>query len=49
MRTHEVLIVVHRQAEFLVVLRAPERGGFWHLPSGGVEPAFVPAVPPEPR
>jgi 8-oxo-dGTP pyrophosphatase MutT (NUDIX family) len=29
---------VHRQAEFLVVLRAPERGGFWHLPSGGVEP-----------
>ena len=37
MRTHEVAIVVHRGLEFLVVLRAPERGGYWHLPSGGVE------------
>lgn len=38
MRTHEVAIVVHRGGEFLVLLRAPERGGYWHLPSGGVEP-----------
>jgi 8-oxo-dGTP pyrophosphatase MutT (NUDIX family) len=37
MRTHEVAIVVHRGEGFLVVLRAPERGGYWHLPSGGVE------------
>ena len=37
MRTHEVAIVVHRGRNFLVVLRAPERGGYWHLPSGGVE------------
>lgn len=37
MRTHEVAIVVHRGGEFLVLLRAPERGGYWHLPSGGVE------------
>lgn len=37
MRTHEVAIVVHRGDDFLVVLRAPERGGYWHLPSGGVE------------
>jgi lipoyl(octanoyl) transferase len=36
-RTHEVAIVVHRGRSFLVVLRAPERGGYWHLPSGGVE------------
>ena len=37
MRTHEVAIVVLRGQEVLVVLRAPERGGYWHLPSGGVE------------
>lgn len=37
MRTHEVAIVVLRGSEVLVVLRAPERGGYWHLPSGGVE------------
>lgn len=37
MRTHEVAIVVLRGRDFLVVLRAPERGGYWHLPSGGVE------------
>ena len=39
MRTHEVLVVVHRPGpEFLVVLRSPDRGGYWHLPGGGVEP-----------
>ena len=37
MRTHEVAIVVHRGGDFLVLLRSPERGGYWHLPSGGVE------------
>ena len=37
MRTHEVAIVVYRARDFLVLLRAPERGGYWHLPSGGVE------------
>ena len=39
MRTdHEVLLVVHRPGpEFLVLLRAPGRGGVWHVVSGGVE------------
>lgn len=37
MRDHEVAIVVSRGREFLVLLRAPERGGYWHLPAGGVE------------
>ena len=37
MRTHEVAVVVHRGSAFLVVLRSPDRGGYWHLPSGGVE------------
>ncbi len=39
MRTdHEVLLVVHRPGpEFLVLLRAPEGQGFWHLVSGGIE------------
>lgn len=38
MRRHEVVVVVHRPGpEFLVLRRAPERGGYWHLPSGGVE------------
>jgi lipoyl(octanoyl) transferase len=36
-RNHEVAIVVARDGEFLVLLRAPERGGYWHLPAGGVE------------
>ena len=37
MRRHEVAIVVRRGSEFLVLLRAPDRGGYWHLPAGGVE------------
>jgi lipoyl(octanoyl) transferase len=37
-RKHEVAIVVSRRDEFLVLLRAPDRGGYWHLPAGGVEP-----------
>jgi 8-oxo-dGTP pyrophosphatase MutT (NUDIX family) len=38
MRRHEVAIVVSRGDEFLVLLRAPDRGSYWHLPAGGVEP-----------
>jgi 8-oxo-dGTP pyrophosphatase MutT (NUDIX family) len=37
MRDHEVAIVVNRGNDFLVLLRAPDRGGYWHLPAGGVE------------
>ena len=37
MRDHEVAIVVSRGAEFLLLLRSAERGGYWHLPAGGVE------------
>lgn len=37
MRDHEVAIVVRRGREYLVLLRAPDRGGYWHLPAGGVE------------
>jgi 8-oxo-dGTP pyrophosphatase MutT (NUDIX family) len=40
-RPEEVLLVVHREAaggrEFLVMHRAPDRGGYWHLVSGGLE------------
>jgi lipoyl(octanoyl) transferase len=35
---HEVLIVVRRGPEFLVVHRAPDRDAYWHLVAGGVEP-----------
>jgi 8-oxo-dGTP pyrophosphatase MutT (NUDIX family) len=34
---HEVLVVVRRGDEFLVVHRAPTRDAYWHLVSGGVE------------
>jgi 8-oxo-dGTP pyrophosphatase MutT (NUDIX family) len=37
MRSHEVAIVVHRGSDFLIALRSADRGGYWHLPSGGVE------------
>jgi lipoyl(octanoyl) transferase len=37
LRNHEVAIVVARGPEFLVLLRAADRGGYWHLPAGGVE------------
>jgi lipoyl(octanoyl) transferase len=37
MRDHEVAIVVNRGLEFLVLLRAPGGGSYWHLPAGGVE------------
>jgi lipoyl(octanoyl) transferase len=34
----EVVIAVARGAEFLVLLRAPYKQGYWHLVSGRVEP-----------
>jgi 8-oxo-dGTP pyrophosphatase MutT (NUDIX family) len=33
----EVLIAVKRGDEFLVLLRAPYKKGYWHLAGGGVE------------
>ncbi len=40
-RPVEVIVVVRRPrerlAETLVLLRSPERGGYWNLPAGGVE------------
>lgn len=39
MRGHEVAVVVRRPGpEFLVLLRSPDRGGYWNLVAGGVEP-----------
>lgn len=41
MRTDEevVIVVTRRQpeADFLVVLRSPEKQGYWHLIAGGIE------------
>ena len=39
MRLEEVLVVVFRARgpEFLVLLRSPERQGYWNLVAGGVE------------
>jgi ADP-ribose pyrophosphatase YjhB (NUDIX family) len=36
-RTREVLIVVRRGDELLVVHRSPENDAYWHLVAGGVE------------
>jgi 8-oxo-dGTP pyrophosphatase MutT (NUDIX family) len=36
-RTQEVLIVVRRRGEFLVVHRSPENDAYWHQIAGGVE------------
>jgi dATP pyrophosphohydrolase len=36
-RTQEVLIVVRRGEEFLVVHRSPENDAYWHQIAGGVE------------
>jgi 8-oxo-dGTP pyrophosphatase MutT (NUDIX family) len=35
---HEVLVVVRRGHEFLVLHRAPRDDAYWHLVAGGVEP-----------
>lgn len=37
MRRHEVIVVVRRGSELLVVERSPARGGYWNLIAGGVE------------
>lgn len=38
----EIVVVVRRGAEFLVLRRAPERLGYWSLVSGGLEPGETP-------
>jgi 8-oxo-dGTP pyrophosphatase MutT (NUDIX family) len=43
-RTHEVLIVVQRGDEYLVVHRSPENGGYWHQIAGGVEEGESPSA-----
>ena len=43
-RTNEVLIVVRRVEEYLVVHRSPENGGYWHQIAGGVEEGESPAA-----
>ena len=35
---HEVLVIVRRGDEFLVVHRSPQGGSYWHVVAGGVEP-----------
>ena len=41
--THEVLLVVYRPGpEFLVLLRSPERHGYWNPAAGGVEQGETP-------
>lgn len=42
MRDHEVVVVIRRGAELLVLERAPARGGYWNLVAGGVEPGEQP-------
>jgi dATP pyrophosphohydrolase len=37
MRRREVLVVVRRAREFLVLHRAPQFEAYWHLVAGGVE------------
>ena len=37
MRDHEVVVVIRRGEEVLVLERAPTRGGYWNLVAGGVE------------
>ena len=45
MRPEEVLLVVYRPGpEFLVLLRSPERHGYWNLVAGGVEEGESPSV-----
>ena len=45
MRLEEVLLVIFRPGpEFLVLLRSPERHGYWNLVAGGVEEGEAPAA-----
>jgi len=42
-RLEEVLVVVFQAGpEFLVLLRSPQRGGYWNLVAGGVEDGEAP-------
>ena len=38
----EIVVVVRRQGELLVMRRAPERLGYWSLVAGGLEPDETP-------
>ena len=38
----EIVVVVRRGAELLVMRRAPERLGYWSLVAGGIEPDETP-------
>jgi lipoyl(octanoyl) transferase len=40
----EVVVVVRREGQLLVMRRAPERLGYWSLVSGGLEPEEAPDV-----
>lgn len=40
----EILVVVRRVGELLVLRRAPERLGYWSLVAGGLEPEETPIV-----
>ena len=45
MRPEEVLLVVFRRGpEYLVLLRSPERHGYWNLVAGGVEEGETPGA-----
>jgi 8-oxo-dGTP pyrophosphatase MutT (NUDIX family) len=44
MRDHEVLVVVRRGAQVLVLERSAARGGYWNLVAGGVESGESPAA-----
>lgn len=41
---NEVVVVVRRGGDFLVLHRVPERQGYWSLVAGGVEPGESPAT-----
>jgi 8-oxo-dGTP pyrophosphatase MutT (NUDIX family) len=38
----EIVVVVRREGELLVMRRAPERLGYWSIVAGGVEPEETP-------
>lgn len=38
----EIVVVIRRGTEFLVLRRAPERLGYWSLVAGGLEPEETP-------
>jgi len=40
----EIVVVVRREGELLVLRRAPERLGYWSLVAGGLEPEETPDV-----